>query len=86
MNHSLAARTKEDRRRNDYGPPKGWKERRRTAERRRPEIEECIVSESEWMFYFGQKTMQTANGAIHVTETEMVQVEISSEVFARVRD
>lgn len=42
-----------DRRDDDIGPPPGWKDRRRRTERRIPEIEEQVISESEWMAYFG---------------------------------
>ncbi|MBS1161984.1 MAG: hypothetical protein H6R15_4403 [Proteobacteria bacterium] len=49
-------RQKDDRRQQDIGPPSGWKERRRTTERRIPTIEECAVSESEWLMYFGKTT------------------------------
>jgi hypothetical protein len=42
-----------DRRDDDNGPPHGWKERRRRAERRIPEIGEQVISESEWQLYFG---------------------------------
>jgi hypothetical protein len=47
-------RQNHDRRQKDIGPPKGWKDRRRTTERRIPAIEECQVSESEWLLYFGK--------------------------------
>lgn len=43
-----------DRRQSDLGPPSGWKDRRRTTERRIPVIEERQVSESEWLTYFGK--------------------------------
>ncbi len=36
-----------DRRNAEYGPPSGWRERRRTVERRRPEVHE--ISFSEWI-------------------------------------
>lgn len=42
-----------DRRRDDdRGPPEGWRERRRHAERRFPQIEEQVLSEEEWFRYF----------------------------------
>lgn len=41
-------RTSEDRRKDDLGPPSGWRERRRTVERRLPEIVEDAVSHGEW--------------------------------------
>lgn len=38
----------EDRREIDLGPPNGWKERRRTVERRLPNVEEDAISDQEW--------------------------------------
>ena len=38
-------RTGLDRRKRDIGPPAGWKERRRTPERRLPEVEEISIEE-----------------------------------------
>lgn len=40
-----------DRRVDDVGPPKGWKERRRSVERRMPTVNEDEFTRSEW---FGQ--------------------------------
>ena len=37
-----------DRRQEDWGPPTGWRERRRTTERRLPEVREDEVSEAEF--------------------------------------
>lgn len=42
----------DDRRANDLGPPSGWRERRRTVERRLPTIEEGTVSLREWHQHF----------------------------------
>lgn len=39
----------DDRRDQDQGPPNGWRERRRTVERRRPEVRE--IPFSEWLAY-----------------------------------
>lgn len=36
---------KEDRRQQELGPPKGWAERRRRVERRRPEVAEASLDE-----------------------------------------
>lgn len=41
-----------DRRDEDQGPPEGWRDRRRHAERRIPQIEEQVLSEEEWSQYF----------------------------------
>lgn len=38
-----------DRRYDDYGPPSGWRERRRTVERRLPQVKEDLVSLEEWV-------------------------------------
>lgn len=40
-------RSLDDRRMQDGGPPQGWKERRRTVERRRPVVTE--ISFREWI-------------------------------------
>ncbi len=40
-----------DRRVNDVGPPEGWKERRRSVERRMPTVNEDEFTRSDW---FGQ--------------------------------
>ena len=37
-----------ERRENDFGPPHGWRDRRRTVERRLPSVEEGLVSHKEW--------------------------------------
>ncbi len=37
-----------DRRKQDVGPPQGWQERRRKAERRLPTVVETDVSEQEF--------------------------------------
>jgi hypothetical protein len=42
----------DDRRADDLGPPSGWRERRRTVERRLPIIEEGTVSLREWHQHF----------------------------------
>lgn len=38
-------RTGLDRRKRDNGPPAGWKDRRRSPERRLPEVEEISIEE-----------------------------------------
>lgn len=37
-----------ERREDDRGPPDGWRDRRRTVERRLPTVEEGVVSLGEW--------------------------------------
>lgn len=43
-------RSPEDRRQSDGAPPAGWKERRRTVERRLPVA--GTLSEAEWLHHF----------------------------------
>lgn len=38
-----------DRRAAEYGPPNGWRERRKSVERRQPEVDE--IPFSEWLAY-----------------------------------
>jgi len=42
-----------DRRKRDIGPPEGWLERRKTAERRLPKAEESELSDDEFAKLFG---------------------------------
>jgi len=49
-----------DRRTIDLGPPRGWQERRRHAERRMPETMEIEMSESEWQALFVQRPPKAA--------------------------
>lgn len=53
MDNDHDRRAINDRRDDDNGPPHGWKDRRRRTERRIPEIEEQVISEDEWLLYFG---------------------------------
>ncbi len=41
-------RQQDDRRLKDSGPPRGWRERRRSVERRLPEVEEGGFRLHEW--------------------------------------
>ena len=43
-----------DRRARENGPPNGWSERRRTVERRRPEVRE--IAFSEWLFHLRRQS------------------------------
>ncbi len=71
-----------DRRKRDVGPPKGWTERRRTVERRIPEIELVEISDTDWAKYFaGAKPVATRE----FQEPQTV-VETAAEVLDRVRD
>ena len=38
----------QDRRDKDSGPPQGWRDRRATAERRLPLVQEDALTEAEW--------------------------------------
>lgn len=79
MNHHKERRDRDDRRREECGPPQGWKDRRRRTERRMPEIGECEVSEAEWLAYFGSGRPNAAANTLAVSDT-------SAEVFDRIRD
>lgn len=51
-----------DRRVTEIGPPHGWRERRRTVERRRPEVLE--IAFSEWLAYRHVKLVKEPSGVI----------------------
>jgi hypothetical protein len=53
MSNKFERRDTDDRRQEEFGPPQGWRDRRRQTERRMPEIDEFEVSELEWEVYFG---------------------------------
>lgn len=52
MSSDATKRKSEDRRNEDIGPPNGWRDRRRTVERRLPAVEEAVISDAEWHAYF----------------------------------
>lgn len=52
MSHKSEHRSGTDRRRIDKGPPQGWKERRRSVERRFPQVTE--ISFEEWQAFAGK--------------------------------
>ena len=68
-------RVGDDRRDIDLGPPPGWKDRRRSTERRMPAIDEFEVSEAEWLRYFGP-----------AKPAETTITEATADIFARARD
>ncbi|PKO33394.1 MAG: hypothetical protein CVU34_12625 [Betaproteobacteria bacterium HGW-Betaproteobacteria-7] len=80
MRNKFERRDCADRRQDEVGPPSGWKDRRRRTERRIPELDECEVSETEWLAYFGgaDKPAQPASG--------VAGNELSAEVFDRIRN
>lgn len=47
-------RQRHDRRQADQGPPSGWNDRRRSVERRLPEVQEDFVSYEVWSEYFSR--------------------------------
>lgn len=49
MSSKYKPRSEHDRRNIDNGPPAGWKERRRSAERRMPEVKEISIAEFKRM-------------------------------------
>jgi len=54
MRRSNEKRASQDRRAAEAGPPDGWRERRKTVERRRPEVTE--IPFSEWLSCLAGKT------------------------------
>lgn len=77
MEKEHKARAAHDRRDDDCGPPSGWKERRRTTERRIPSVEETDMTEAEWLNYFGSKESAEAPPA----ETH----EIAADILGKAR-
>ncbi len=47
MKYTRNRRAVEDRRMDDKGPPAGWRERRNSVERRKPEVRE--ITFAEWI-------------------------------------
>ncbi len=77
MEKEQKARAANDRRDDDCGPPSGWKERRRTAERRIPSVEETDMTEAEWQNYFGSEK----SAVPQTSETH----EIAAEILGKAR-
>ena len=66
-------RRKEHERRNeDLGPPSGWRDRRRSVERRMPEIREISMPTEEFMaiLRFSQEALRRAANVAQETEAE----------------
>ncbi len=57
MDSSKDKRCRDDRRDRDIGPPEGWRERRRSVERRLPVV--CEVPFSEWLAQFRGYSVKT---------------------------
>lgn len=53
-------RLTDDRRNEEAGPPNGWKERRRTVERRKPDVVEASLD--EWHRLLQQRAEATLQG------------------------
>ncbi|HXE36979.1 MAG TPA: hypothetical protein VN639_00790 [Azonexus sp.] len=53
MRRNSEQRVDADRRASEIGPPEGWRERRKTVERRRPEVQE--IPFSEWLSHLPSK-------------------------------
>lgn len=81
MNNNNERRRVDDRRQKDIGPPSGWRDRRRRAERRLPELSEFVLSEIDFQNYFGAARRTATPAAAGILAGEE-----SFEVFARVRD
>lgn len=56
--HPECRRRGGDRRKNDAGPPAGWAERRRSVERRLPEVVELPMPLSHWQEYLAAYVAQ----------------------------
>lgn len=69
-------RKQTDRRHRDAGPPKGWKDRRRSSERRLPLAVENDLSADDFERYFGKATPSVGSNAKAIEE--------AAEVFGRV--
>lgn len=82
MTIPMERRAGRDRRCHDGGPPSGWCERRRSVERRQPEVGLTDISDSDWEKYFGNGMGTLAPAVIHEGE----QFEVAAVVFDRVRD
>jgi hypothetical protein len=78
MTNNNERRAPSDRRDDDNGPPHGWKDRRRRAERRIPEIGEQTISESDWEHYFGNRPPAAPEAA--------VENEVAASILDKARD
>lgn len=83
MNTHQQRRTGGDRRARDIGPPSGWRDRRRSVERRAPEVGELAVSDDDWAKYFGGMVRPQAANVFAETGNAL---DTASAVFDKVRD
>lgn len=73
MNDSERRNASDRRMDDELGPPSGWRERRKSTERRIPQIEEQALSEEEWSLYFAQKVdVKSSEATPPETETPTV--------------
>ncbi len=72
MSKDYKERAVSDRRDDDFGPPGGWKERRRTTERRIPAVEETAMSEDEWQAYFGNASSDKTDAQQHEAAADIL--------------
>lgn len=82
MTNTQERRTRQDRRKIDSAPPEGWKDRRRKAERRIPEIIEQEFSEAEWALYFGD----IKKSPVQPLLATPLLIDQASDVLNRIRD
>ena len=61
MSNEDCRRKGDDRRNVDAGPPAGWRERRRTVERRLPQVEELELSEEEFLQLLFTRSLDDAD-------------------------
>jgi hypothetical protein len=73
-------RSGRDRRQSDRGSPTGV-ERRRCAEKRKPELVELAISDSDWLHYFGKPAAELLARPVvrDVSDEEL-------NILSRVRD
>lgn len=78
MSANEERRVRADRRVRDIGPPDGWVERRKQAERRLTTAEEAELSPEEFVRYFGAVAKIATNSDN--------QLDLAAEVLDRARD
>lgn len=84
MAKNIKPRASQDRRQHEGEPPRGWKERRRSTERRLLQVEEHEVSDSEWEMYFGSAPTKAADSmSASAADT---REETAAEILGNVRD
>jgi hypothetical protein len=69
MSSSANRRARTERRDQDLGPPSGWKDRRRSVERRMPEIREIAMPVAEFIAILRSTQEALRRSANHDLET-----------------